>query len=504
MSITLIPETAPFNVEQRAWLNGFFAGMWGMNGTPNAAAGLAEAPPAKEAEEDFPWHDADLSIDERMALAEGKPVERKLMAAMAQLDCGSCGYLCQSYAEAIANGSEKSLTKCSPGGKETSKLLKLLVKEAPAKSNGTAKAAPKPQGPSRDRPAKLEVRALRNLNREGSVKTTTHVELELNGSGLGYRVGDSLGIFPTNCSELVSDIVAALNATGEEAVPLETGASVSLREALTSWRCLTEITDELLECLDLTSEPESRFDGMDVLDLLREFPDVDVSPIEFVTALSVVAPRLYSISSSPTMNVGQVHLTVAKVEYPHNGRNRKGVASTMFSDRLKPGDRVRAFVQPSHGFSLPSNPETPLVMVGPGTGIAPFRAFLQERAASKATGRNWLFFGDQHRDFDMLYEEELFGYLESGLLTRLDLAFSRDQEQKIYVQHRMLEEGAELYRWLEEGATFCVCGDAKRMAKDVNQALQTILMEHGNRSPDEATEYVANLKKSGRYLADVY
>lgn len=358
--------------------------------------------------------------------------------------------------------------------------------------------------------------ALRNLNKPGSAKHTTHVELDLNGSGLDYRVGDSLGVYPTNCSELVAQIITEFQASEDEIVAIEGVGEVPLSEALTTHRCLTEVTDEFLDLLNSCTtnghatalaqirEDTERLDRMDVLDVLREFPMARPGLREFVATLSPMAPRLYSISSSPRAVPGQVHLTVGRVETEINGRPRKGVASTMFSDRLGIGDRVRAFVQPSHGFSVPSDPNAPLIMVGPGTGIAPFRAFLQERKAVCAEGMNWLFFGDQRSGTDFLYEEELQGYIDSGLLTRLDLAFSRDGSEKVYVQHRMLANGAALFRWLEDGAYFCVCGDAKRMAGDVDKALKEIVAEHGNMTAEAAAEYVKALSSAGRYLRDVY
>jgi sulfite reductase (NADPH) flavoprotein alpha-component len=223
-----------------------------------------------------------------------------------------------------------------------------------------------------------------------------------------------------------------------------------------------------------------------------------------VTALGAIAPRLYSISSSPERCKGQVHLTVRRVAYDVNGRTRKGVASTMLADRVGPGSPVRVYVQKSHGFTLPADPETPIIMVGPGTGIAPFRAFLQERDEHGAKGKSWLFFGDRSSAHDFLYEDELTDFLRRGVLTRLDTAFSRDQDQKVYVQHRLIERGEELFAWLENGAHLYVCGDAKRMAADVDRALREIVRHHGRMSEEAAAAYVKALTTSGRYRRDVY
>lgn len=243
--------------------------------------------------------------------------------------------------------------------------------------------------------------------------------------------------------------------------------------------------------------------GRQILDLLHLLP-TPMPVTEFVGYLKKLAPRLYSISSSPKAHPGEVHLTVSAVRYESHGRMRKGVASTFLADRVGDTDYVKVFVQPSHGFKPPANGDTPMIMVGPGTGIAPFRAFLEERLATGAKGRNWLFFGDQTRSSDFLYEDLLTGWQKDGFLTRLDLAFSRDQAEKIYVQTRMLEHGAELWSWLEAGAHFYVCGDASRMAKDVDAALHAIIEQHGGKSADEAKAYVAKLKSDKRYQRDVY
>ena len=528
---SFIPDTAPFNKEQRAWLNGFFNGLMGIQ--PGMSAGealaaanigspMAEAPAAEE-EEDFPWHDDSLPIIDRMELAEGKPLERRLMAAMAQLDCGTCGYVCQTYAEAIASGEESSLTLCSPGGKETKQMLKQLLKEesdngSAAPSNTPANGSSSETDPigTRKRPLLATLIESRRLNKDGSAKDTRHVAIDLNGSELQYDVGDALGIFPSNCGDLVKEIVTALGADPSAPVTSPMGNKKSLSEALCEDCCLKEPSDELLEllishCDEKLKQPFAAMlddgapEGFDVLDAVQLASCSTMSATEFVESLAPMNPRLYSIASSMKSVGNQVHLTVGKVTFEREGRERKGVASTMLADRVDPGTALRVFRQPNHGgFTVPSDPGTPMIMVGPGTGIAPFVAFLQERDATKAPGKNWLFFGDQRRDFDFLYEDDLSKYVESGLLNRLDTAFSRDGDKKVYVQDRMLENAAELWQWLQEGAYFYVCGDASRMAKDVHQTLIEIVSQHGSMSVEDATKFVKQLSDDKRYVRDVY
>jgi sulfite reductase (NADPH) flavoprotein alpha-component len=244
--------------------------------------------------------------------------------------------------------------------------------------------------------------------------------------------------------------------------------------------------------------------GKDTLDLLQLELTRSLPVPEFVALLRPLQHRAYSISSSSKAHPNQVHLTVASVRYHSGGRNRGGVCSTYLAERVRRGEKPAIFISPNKAFRVPANNSAPLIMVGPGTGIAPFRAFLQERQATGAQGKNWLFFGDQHQEHDFIYREELTGWHDSGLLTRLDLAFSRDQEKKIYVQTRMLEQGAELYAWLQEGAYFYVCGDASRMAKDVDSALYEVVRQFGGLSSERAADYIDQLKKEKRYLRDVY
>lgn len=517
MSISIIPDSAPFSSEQRAWLNGFLAGWTGMegqNGQASAGGGGVETlPEPAEEEEDFPWHDSGMPIDQRLELAAEKPLNRRLMSAMAQLNCGACGYVCKTYSEAIAAGEEKNLKLCSPGGKDTAKAIKRLLKEEPAGAAGASSDAShgaatlaKPTGYSRSNPYTAAIKESYNLNGDGSAKYTSHVVIDLGDSGLTYHSGDSLGVYPTNCPELVEDILSRLGHAEDAPLGKQLTQEFNLRDAsdelLELLAASTPDADEELAVASLIDSDE--LDNLDVLDVLRRAPSAKIGAEEFVDCLAAIAPRLYSIASSPNAHPREVHLTVGKATTRNGERVYKGVASTMFSDRVARGDAVRVFVQPSHGFSVPDDPNTPMIMVGPGTGIAPFRAFLQERQASVASGKNWLFFGDQHEATDFLYEEELGEMQSSGLLTRLSTAFSRDQAEKVYVQDRMREAGAVLWNWLDEGGSFFVCGDAKRMAADVDSALHDAVAEHGDMTPSAAKAYIDQLKEQGRYSRDVY
>jgi sulfite reductase (NADPH) flavoprotein alpha-component len=512
MNIPTLPETAPFNPGQRAWLNGFFAGLVSLNGgTPAAGVSISTdtqalaAAPAED--QDFPWHDPALPLPERLELAKDKPLARRMMAAMAQLDCGACGYVCQTYSEALATGEEKNLALCTPGGKDTTTKLKELV-QLRVPSSPVAGPPPSSSGPStpasaatysRKNPFPARLIAATPLNKMGSDKDTRHVVLDLKSSGLTYKPGDALGLWPDNCPDLVNEILERLHASGAEDVPSPDGQPTSLYDALLREYAITTPTDELFELLG--QEP---VENIAVVDLLRGHDGKPVDVAAFVSALSPLQPRLYSISSSLAAFPDQVHLTVGVVRYK-NGRGTacKGCASTYLAERLRPGQKAQIFTHASK-FALPADASTPVIMVGPGTGVAPFRAFLHERKATGAPGKNWLFFGDQRKSTDFLYEDELTAFRQCGCLTKLSLAFSRDQKHKVYVQTRMLEEAKELWTWLEQGAHFYVCGDAKRMAVDVDNALKQIVQEQGGLTPEAATAYVQTLTKNNRYQRDVY
>jgi sulfite reductase (NADPH) flavoprotein alpha-component len=369
---------------------------------------------------------------------------------------------------------------------------------------------------SRKNPFPARLTRTRQLTAPGSGKETLHFEVSLAGSGLAYEVGDSLGIFPANDPAEVEAVLAAAGLTGDE--PVES-AGVNLREVLTRQVTLREPSRQLLaaifekcpEAAELAEliDPEARtvmedwIDGREVVDILQAYPQARFTADELVKVLRKLQPRLYSIASSPKAYPEEVHLTVAVVRYELHDRARQGVCSTYLADRVKE-TTMPVFIHSAKHFRQPEDPSVPVIMVGPGTGIAPFRAFLQEREATAAPGKTWLFFGDRNRATDFLYEEEIKAWQSKGVLHRLDTAFSRDQAEKVYVQHRMLENAAELWQWLSEGAYFYVCGDASRMAKDVDDALHRIVETAGSKSKEEAAAYIEDLKKTKRYRKDVY
>lgn len=517
----ILPETAPFSAEQRQWLNGFFAGLLALDKaaakplTGDQAASLL-SPPAEE--EPAPWHDPSMAIADRMALAEGEPLKRRMFAAMAQQNCGQCGYLCETYSTAIAEGKEPRLNLCAPGGKDTLRMLKVLAEEmgAPAAVVEPVAAAPVTavRGRARENPATAHFLGRRLLNKAGSEKATHHIDIDLSDSGLDYVVGDSLGVFPKNDPRLVDAVIGLIGARPDASVH-----DRSLRDVLIDARSLGAAPDSLFQLISYVSggvtrqkakqlasgdDPDGDLDRLDVLGALHKFNGIRIGAEAFVEALDELQPRLYSISSSYRARPGQVSLTVDSVRYTVGQRPRWGVASTYLGERIQPGEPLRVYVQRAHGFALPADPSTPIIMVGPGTGVAPFRAFLQERVATGAPGRNWLFFGHQRRDCDFFYEEEWASLQDAGALNRLTLAWSRDGAGKVYVQDRMREVSADLWAWLRDGAHFYVCGDAKRMARDVERAMVDVAAAHGGMDTEAAVAFVAGLKRSGRYQADVY
>jgi sulfite reductase (NADPH) flavoprotein alpha-component len=531
---SLVPETAPFSEDQRAWLNGFFAGLISMDGsgitplsTEQAAALLSGGPTAKGADDDdggAPWHDQTLPMAERMKMAEAKPLRWRMMAAMAQQDCGQCGYDCKNYSGAIFSGKEERLNLCVPGGKETARMLKNLFEEfksaPPASAAALAPAAeiaPVTQaapGCSRDNPAMAAVHSCMRLNKPGSEKETWHVELDLAASGIEYTVGDSFGLFPSNDPALVDSVIKALDAPADFPIGGRT-----LRECLLDGVSLSPAPDMLFQLFSYITggerriraralangdDPDGDAETLDVLAAIEKFPGIRPDPEAFIEALDSLQPRLYSISSSPKLDPRRVALTVDTVRYDIGPRRRLGVASTYLAERVTPGAPVKVYVQKAHAFGLPADPNVPIIMIGPGTGVAPFRAFLQERWAAQAPGRNWLFYGHQRSNFDFFYEDEFKEMKANGVLTRLSLAWSRDGKEKIYVQDRMRDVGRDLWAWLTDGAYIYVCGDAKRMAKDVELALVDIVAQHGARTSEEATAFVGELKKKNRYQQDVY
>jgi sulfite reductase (NADPH) flavoprotein alpha-component len=365
-------------------------------------------------------------------------------------------------------------------------------------------------------PGKMLVNRL--VTAPSSSKETRHYEISIAGSGMSYEAGDALCVVPTNCPALVKDILQAIGCNGDEDEPVN-GEFTSLYEALrTQFEIKTpskELVEEIasrsgnkeLNAILESGDKDKLADylwGRDTLDLLRQNPGCEFSAAEFIALLKPLQHRAYSISSSGKKYPDTVHLTVASVRYESFGRQHKGVCSTFLADLVDENTEVRCFFTPNKVFRVPDDNSLPMIMVGPGTGLAPFRAFLQEREYRGATGKNWLFFGDRNAATDFMYRDEIEAMQANGLLTRLDLAFSRDQAEKIYVQDRMREHGAELFAWLEEGSYFFVCGDAYRMAKDVDKALHDVIAEHGKMSEQQAIDYVNQLKKDKRYVRDVY
>ncbi len=367
-------------------------------------------------------------------------------------------------------------------------------------------------------PAKLLVN--RRLSGLESAKDTRHFELDLTGWGLNFEVGDSLAVYATNDPQLVDEIIHALGAKGDEQVPRPKGEPTTLHQALLRDYSITQPTPKFLKAIaqrasaaptltyllapDRKQDLQTYLWGMEVIDFLVEHPSARFTPEEFVGLLTKLQPRLYSVASSLKAYPDQVHFIVDVVTYESHGRIRKGVCSSFLAERA---DNVAVPVFPSIAkhFHLPEGPDVPIIMVGPGTGVAPFRAYLQERRATGAKGKNWLFFGSQHQSCDFAYGEEFEAFKKEGLLTRLDCAWSRDQADKIYVQHQMNDNAAEIWKWLDgEGAHFFVCGDAKRMAKDVDATLRKIVQDQGGKTVDQANEYVEKLKSDKRYKRDVY
>ena len=598
--IPYIPSSAPFTPEQRAWLNGYLAGLFADAnlGEPGATS-RSQSAPAKAADPLLVLYGSQSGSAEGLAKKFAKEAAAKGFAprvmelnAAARLDLTQearaviitstwgdgeppdnatefWSHISAEAAPKLANlnysvlalGDKNYSEFCGAGKKFDERLETLGAKrihprvdcdldyEALAKgwmdgvwpallatSTGSESVTSKPAispndpSPATDSPTAspgysrtnlFPARLITNRKLTGadSGKDTRHFEISLQGSGLTYEVGDALGVLPQNCPALVDEMIQALGCDGEEAVTEPSGKETSLRSALLRSYQITKPGSSLLQFIadkagdeELKSllEPSRKADldeflyGREVIDLLLRCPSAKFTPKEFVGLLAKLQPRLYSISSSPKAHPGEVHLTIAAVRYESHSRTRKGVCSTFLADRVEADTPVPVFVQTSHGFRIPADGSKPIIMIGPGTGIAPFRAFLEERRATSATGKNWLFFGDQKAASDFLYREQLEAMLAEGSLTRLDTAFSRDQADKIYVQTRMLEQAAELWRWLEDGAHLYVCGDAKRMAKDVDAALHEILQNAGGKTADEAKAYVAKLKSDKRYQRDVY
>lgn len=409
-------------------------------------------------------------------------------------------------------------TVANPWREQAIELTKPLQQTAVAPANAGTVTPIRPEVSvyTRDNPFKATLLEAQGITGQGSTRDVRHFELSLEGSGLQYEPGDSLGVWPTQDTRLVADVLALLELDGDESITVQQQTH-SLRDWLTHYRELTQLTKPFLTALAERADSEelrhilspegieafkSLMDSHQVIDALQRFPAMWTGQ-QLVEALRALAPRMYSIASSQALVDEEVHLTVANVQYDFNDQARWGVASNYLC-QLEDGAEVRVFVDRNSRFKLPTNPATDVIMIGPGTGIAPFRAFVQERSATEATGRNWLFFGNPHFTTDFLYQLEWQHALEDGALTKMDVAFSRDQPEKIYVQHKLLERATELYEWLQNGAHLYVCGDANHMAKDVHQALQQVAQQVGGLDEDAARQWIDGLAAEGRYARDVY
>ena len=576
-SVPYIPDTAPFTAEQRAYLNGFFAGLFSRNVpdpalNPNPAlssspalqpltilfgsqTGNAEALAKRVAKEGGRRGFAPIVHDLAQYPHANLKTEKNLLLITSTYGDGDPPDNAKAFWEFLGNGQAPSLKHLSYSvlalgdsnypkfcacGKSFDERLEQLGGERihpradcdvdyeesflawmesalsalnpdPALNRNLAPERPSAPPTTYSRSNPFPARLLKNLilNGPGSAKETRHFEISLENSRLTYEPGDALGVLPTNCPQLVEEILAALHCPGDE----------NLRNALLCDYDITKISqpliaafaertgDEKLKNLaspHVNGELKEFLRGREVVDLLLAYPGIEWALADFLKHLKKLQPRLYSISSSPRAHSGQVHLTISIVRYQSLGRIRKGVCSTFIADGVCASTSVPVFVHTNKNFRLPEDSSRPLIMVGPGTGIAPFRAFLHDRRASGAKGKTWLFFGDQHQTTDFLYGDELEAFVRDGTLTRLTTAFSRDQAEKLYVQHRMLEHACELFQWLQDGAYFYVCGDAARMARDVDAALHQIIEQQGRNTSQQAAEYVKSLRDAKRYQRDVY
>jgi len=372
---------------------------------------------------------------------------------------------------------------------------------------------------SRNNPYLATVLLNRLLTADDSEKETRHIEVDLGSSGMEYLPGDSVGILPHNPPTAVDRVLEHLRFSGEEPVKDFYGSPTSLRAALTSWLMIGRLSGSTLKAWAAQSQcnilaeilqpgAKEKIDsfvwGREFIDLLEHCPTRLEDPQQLFKILPRLAPRLYSISSSQSLHPNSVHLSIRVVRYESYGRDRLGVCSGQVGERTPAGDRLPIFIHSNQNFRLPADPDARVIMVGPGTGIAPFRAYLEHKQAGCGRWPMWLFFGDQRSSQDFLYHDELLAWHKSGMLDRLDTAFSRDQAYKIYVQDRIREHAAELWRWLDEGAYFYVCGDSKRMAPDVEAAMLKAIADHSGKGPEFANEFLAGMKKQKRYLRDIY
>ncbi|WP_025688840.1 sulfite reductase subunit alpha, partial [Paenibacillus zanthoxyli] len=450
----------------------------------------------------------------------GRNLDARLTELGAQrlLECAPCDTDYQEQAETWTNTVAELLSEHASSPEQALLSNAVTGKSAQASAPDAASLVTEQRGYNRNYPVHSRILFNRRLNKENSEKETRHYAFDLKDTGLQYEAGDALGVWPANCPELVSDILSAVKLEPSVKVMIKGQGEMPLGIALLRHFEIARIAPEMLRFIRdrsqnerlnelLKSENQANLKdwlwGRQLIDVLQEFP-VSMSAAEFTPLLKPLQPRLYSISSSPKANPDEVHITVSTLRYDYKGNSRKGVCSTFLADLAAPDTEIPIFIQKNAHFRPPANPDTPMIMVGPGTGIAPFRGFLQERQATGARGKNWLIFGEQREDCDFYFRDELEAFWKAGFLHRLDTAFSRDQADKIYVQHRIIEHGAELWAWLQEGARFYVCGDANQMAKEVDAALRTVIQQHGGMTADAAKDYVKEMSLGKRYLRDVY
>lgn len=581
MKVPFIPDDAPFNGDQRVWLNGFLAGFHSQLAMHASAAPASDAlvAPALDILYGTQTGNAESVANDAAELAganglnprvaELDAIDMDALAGMQRLIIvistygeGEMPDNAQLFWDAISAGSAPRLESlryavlalgdtsydmfCQAGKLIDTRLEQLgatrltprvdcdvefedpsaewlgrtlpLAGDGAGATTANVTAATKPQKSAwtRKNPYASKIVENRLLSGSRSAKEIRHFSFDLDDSGISYEAGDALGVMPINGPALVESVLQRLGANAD--TPVE-GFDEPLGSLLTQRFEIMTPSKNLISAVEAQAEHDelshiiSNGDkeaidafmwGRDSLDLLNLNPQLSVDPAEFLSWLRPLQHRAYSISSSPKAHVGEVHLTIASVRWRFEGREHRGVASTWLADHCSAGDEVPLFASINKSFRVPEDNDAAMIMVGPGTGIAPFRAFLEERRERGAAGKNWLFFGDQHRENDFIYEDEIGTMSRDGLLTRLDLAFSRDQDEKIYVQNRMRENGAELYAWLEEGGHFYVCGDALRMAKDVDRALLDIIRSEAGIDADKALEYINQLKREKRYLRDVY
>ena len=492
-----------------------------MAGVPAIVKGLRD----DSDDGDAPWHDQTLPLPERMKLAEGKPLRRRMMAAMAQQDCGQCGYNCEDYSNAHRRQEGGAAEPVRAGRQGNRAHAQVALRGAGRGAGAGRRRLPRRAASRTARPRRPAARATIRRPRTFLSRTPAQqarlgerdlaLEFDLGDAGIDYTVGDSFGIFPTNDPALVdARHHGARRAAGFPDRRAHLARRAHRRRLARRPRptCCSSFISYLTggerrqkaKALAAGEDPDGDAATLDVLAAIEKFPGIRPDPEAFIEALDPLQPRLYSIASSPKVDPGRVALTVDTVRYRIGKRTRLGVASTFLAERIARQRTLKCYVQPAHAFGLPADPQTPIVMIGPGTGVAPFRAFLHERMATKANGRNWLFFGHQRSACDFFYEDEFAGMKARGVLTRLSLAWSRDGEEKFYVQDRMREVGRDLWHGSPTARTSTFAAMRKRMAKDVERALVDIVAQHGARSADQAIAFVAELKKQGRYQQDVY